>query len=377
MVYREDFIYLVHLLKCALNGSQPEEKPSDVSFENVFNCAMKHDVANLAFYSVEKLEIKPKSELFELWRQARDLAVMRDINQSFAYDELMSELRKANIRALEIQGTVVKKYYHQPDMRTMSDIDFVIDRENLEKVKPILEKLGYECDCHLQEIDAFRKPNINLEFHSTVFDKPPFADCYANAFEAASSDDGITYYYGDDDFYIYNMFHLLKHLHYVYGCGIRRFCDIYVLNRALGDRLDREYISAMYEKYGVADKAQAAEELSESLFGNGEMTDELWEIFDGLMDSAVHGTSTIRAKNSLDSIRNEHKRFVKLRYWFRRIFPPYSNMVWTYPSLDGKKILLPIYYVRRICRIVFKQRFKIKQATDAMKNLENSKKPTE
>ena len=377
MINSKDFDYLVHLLKCAINGSHPNEKPDGASFKNVFIGAIRHDVANLAFYAVEKLENKPEHDLLERWRQVRDLTVMRDINQSYAYDELMTELRNLNIRTLELQGTVVKKYYPQPDMRTMSDIDFVVDRENLDKIKLLLEKLGYECACHLTEIDAFRKPNINLEFHSMVFEKPPFADCYKNAFEVASSDDGVRYYYGDSDFYIYNMFHLLKHLCYFQGCGIRRFCDIYVLNRALCNSLDREYIHSMYEKYGVAAKADAVERLSDALFGDGVMTDDLQSIFDGLTDSAVHGTSVIYAKNCLDNIRQDGKKFAKLRYWLSRVFPSYDNMVWTYPQLESKKIMLPIYYLFRICRIVFKQQYKIKQANVAIKTVENKEKPVE
>ena len=299
MVCRDDFRYLIHLLKCAINVCQPDEKPDGVSFENVFDCAMKHDVANLAFYAIEKLNTKPENELFKRWREVRDLAVMRDINQSFAYDELNAELQKSGIRTLEIQGTVVKKYYPQPDMRTMSDIDFVIDKVNLEKIQPILEKLGYKCDCHLEEIDAFRNPNINLEFHSKVFDTEPFTVCYSDAFDNAASSGGTVYYYNDNDFYVYNMFHLLKHLFYVYGCGIRRFCDIYVLNQAFGSNLDRDYICAMYGKYGVRDKAESVERLSDAMFGDGEMTDDLQAMCDELMDSAVHGTAVVQAKSAL------------------------------------------------------------------------------
>lgn len=374
MINSNDFGYLVHLLKCALNGSRPNEKPDGVSFENVFNGAIRHDVANLAFYAVEKLEAKPEYELYDCWHQVRDLAVIRDINQAFAYDELCAELNKAGIRTLEIQGTVVKKYYPQPDMRTMSDIDFVVDKENLTKIKPILEKLGYECDCHSQEIDAHREPKINLEFHANVFEKKPFTDCYANAFENAKSEGGTVYYFSDSDFYVYNMFHLLKHLFYASGCGIRRFCDIYVLNRALEGSLDREYIHTMYEKYGVADKAEAVERLADALFGDGVMTDDLRALCDELANSAVHGTTVVQAKNDLNNIMQDGKRFAKQRYWLQRIFPPYEYMSWIYPQLEGKKVLTPIYQLRRIFRIVFKERHKIKRACSAIKKADKEMK---
>ena len=95
------------------------------------------------------------------------------------------------------------------------------------------------------------------------------------------------------------MFHLRKHLFYVYGCGIRRFCDIYVLNQAFGSNLDRDYICAMYGKYGVRDKAESVERLSDAMFGDGEMTDDLQAMCDELMDSAVHGTAVVQAKSAL------------------------------------------------------------------------------
>lgn len=374
MINSNDFGYLVHLLKCALNGSRPNEKPDNVSFENVFNGAIKHDVANLAFYAVEKLENKPEYDLYDNWRQVRELAVIRDIYQGFAYDELCAELQKAGIRRLEIQGTVVKRYYPQPDMRTMSDIDFVVDKENLAKIKPILEKLGYESDCHIEEIDAHKEPKINLEFHAKVFDTKPFTDCFANAFENAKSKDGTAYYFSNSDFYVYNMFHLLKHLFYVNGCGIRRFCDIYLLNKALKGSLDREYIHSMYEKYGVSDKAEAVERLADALFGDSVFTDDLQAMYDELMNSAVHGTTVVRAKNDLNNIIKDGKRFAKLRYWLNRVFPPYEKMVWTYPQLKNKKALTPIYYLRRIFRIVFKERHRIKRACSAIKKADKEMK---
>lgn len=374
MIKRNEFDYLIHLLKCALGSDKPNEKPDGVSFENVFECALKHDVANLAFYSVEKLENKPDRELYDRWKQVRDLAVMRDINQQFAHDELVAELKNEGVRSLEIQGTLVKKYYPQSDMRTMSDIDFVIDRENLGKAEEILKKLGYECDCHPYEVDAKRNPNINIEFHSKVFDSHPFIGCYENTFENAESADGFSYVYNINDFYVYNMFHLLKHYCFESGCGIRRFCDIYVLNKALGDKHDREYIKTMYDKFGVTVEALSVENLAQALFGNGEMTEELSAMTDEIMTSAVHGTRTITVKNAMKKMTKNGKKHQKIRYFFSRVFLNYDKMVYQYPSLEGKKALLPIYYVRRVFRIAFKERYKVKRVTDSIKDAQDDMK---
>ena len=72
-----------------------------------------------------------------------------------------------NIRSLEVQGTKIKPLYPQADWRTMSDIDFIIDPKNLLKAAEILKELGYQCEGKYGvEVDAHRRPNINIEVHT-------------------------------------------------------------------------------------------------------------------------------------------------------------------------------------------------------------------
>ena len=49
--------YIIDLLRSVLNNSIPPEKPEDVSFEKVYSLAKYHNIANMLFYAVEKLEI--------------------------------------------------------------------------------------------------------------------------------------------------------------------------------------------------------------------------------------------------------------------------------------------------------------------------------
>lgn len=62
-----DYGYFLHLAKCALNGTQPKEKPPEVLFENVFLIARRHSVQNILWYSIEKLNNKPSAELLSQW----------------------------------------------------------------------------------------------------------------------------------------------------------------------------------------------------------------------------------------------------------------------------------------------------------------------
>lgn len=65
--FKNEYGYLIHLLKSILNTAQPEEKPENLSFEKIFNISKHHGVANMSYYAIEKLEKKPDSQLAKKW----------------------------------------------------------------------------------------------------------------------------------------------------------------------------------------------------------------------------------------------------------------------------------------------------------------------
>jgi hypothetical protein len=58
----------------------------------------------------------------------------------------------------------------------------------------------------------------------------------------------------------------------------------------------------------------------------------------------------------------------KLGYLFARAFPKYEIMCDVYPSLVGKRLLLPIYWLRRLCRIIFTPRLLRRSFTEIRAN---------
>ena len=166
----EEYRYLIYLLRCAIHGQSPEDIPEGLSFGKVYEYAMDHDVANLAFYAVEKLKHKPDKELYDLWKLRQDLALVRDMNQSFAREEIADALSQRNIPVKELQGTVLKKLYPSSEYRTMSDLDFIVEKSRLEECAAILKELGYRLKKQGDyEIDGVRKPDIFVEIHTDYF----------------------------------------------------------------------------------------------------------------------------------------------------------------------------------------------------------------
>ncbi len=324
--------YLLHLIRCAIQDILPDEVPEGVDLRRVYECGVYHHVANLAFHSVERLKAPPSGELYDIWKACRDKALVLDFNQSFAAEEIRDAFSSANIRWLEMQGTRIKPLYPQSDWRTMSDIDFIVDPSNLERAGDILGSLGYVCkNVRDIEIVGFRMPNINVELHVGFFpDNTIYSSVLGDAFSTERPIDTL---------YLYNILHIIKH--YLYGgCGIRRVLDLYLLNQAYGECVDRDYVQAVLKRVNAAELTSELLVLANDWFGSGisvknEMAQYIW-------CSGLHGNRLNELQNRLqDSKRNG------IKYLFERFCGNKQVMYVRYPILEKHKILYPFCWLHR------------------------------
>ena len=343
--FLDEWDYLIHLIRCAIHDQQPRELPEGFDFERIYEYGAYHHVANIAFYSLEKLKNKPETALYAKWEICRDQAIIRDINQSYAAEEIREALQNAHIRTLEVQGTKIKPLYPQPDYRTMSDIDFLVDLENLPRARTVLESLGYECrDEEEGEVDGFRSPNINIELHTAYFPKTvPFHQVMRPPFASVEE----TGQYDINEFYLYNLLHIIKH-YYDGGCGIRRVLDIYFLNQHFGKELDWDYVNSILETAKVTDLAAQLAALGEGWFGQGNWDGERSELVTYIINSGLHGTAPNARNNHLKRNFDNRVRFPKLRYFLKRIIGTREILYLNYPILKRWKILYPLCWCHRI-----------------------------
>ena len=353
--FLEESGYLIHLVRCAVHGLQPRELPEGLCFELVYECGIYHHVANIAFYSLEKLKNKPEPELYRKWQACRDMAIVLDINQSFAAREIRDALSGADIRWLEVQGTKIKPLYPQPEWRTMSDIDFIIDRENLPKAKALLQDLGYQCwDVHRVAVHGRRVPNINVEMHSVFFEE---TTAYYNIIPSPFDTVDQTGQCDLDTFYLYNLLHIAKH-YFRGGCGIRRVLDVYYLNKHYGHLINRTAIRQALEHANAADFAAGLNSLALSWFGEGEEDLPQTDMAGYILNSGLHGNRYNEVKNRLDKTFDKTTRFAKVKFLIRRVFGAGGTLKNKYPVLERHKILYPFCWLHRTFRALRPKKLK-------------------
>ena len=335
--------YLIGLLRGLLKGQPPEELPEGCDFNRVFSLAQKHSVAGMAFYAAEALNSPPQGELAAAWRQVRDKALVKDITQQTELEDISAAFTAGGVRFLPLKGCTIKQLYPQSDMRTMSDIDMLIDPENASKARDIMEGLGYSCEHFNHEHhDVYYKPPVmNVEVHRELFGEEgrEFNCVFSDPWNMCEKREGLRYEFREDAFFAFILAHAIKHLDES-GTGIRTIMDIWVCLSS-DMNIDCEKVLAMLEPSGKGERTRLLVELAEVWFGDKPHTEQTMAMEQYIFGSGTYGTVT-------NMITNKMERSGKKAYVFRLIFPTFEHMKRQYPVLKKAPVMLPFCWLLRL-----------------------------
>ena len=311
--------------------------------------ARRHDLAHLFALGLKKNGLlgEGSGELEnELFR-----AVVRYEQLNYELARIGETLEQAQIPFLPLKGSVLRRYYPEPWMRTSCDIDVFVHEEDLDRALAALaEVLPYrmgEVSPYVTQI--FTQHGQNIELHRGLVESDQIDRASAvlsTVWDTAILRDGWRFWYEmpDELFYFYHIAHMAKHFENG-GCGIRPFLDIWVLtHRVPHDRVRREKLLA---DGGLAAFAKHAAHLSDVWFGSGTHDETTRRLEQFVLHGGLYGSQDNRI--SIQQVKLGGKQgYLRSRVWLS-----YEKMKRFYPSLDGKPALLPVYEVYRWGRLLF------------------------
>lgn len=292
--------------------------------------------------TIEKIKAKFDEQIFT--------AVYRYENINYELEQICKTLEEAKIPFIPLKGSVIRKYYPEPWMRTSCDIDILVREEDLNfAVRTLCDSLKYtsgEKTSH--DIKMYSENGVHLELHFSLIESDVVSKAdiplqlvwnYVQPINGTSR-----HAMNDEMFYYYHIAHMAKHFIHG-GCGIRPFIDLWLYNRVnTGNTNKRNRLLSDGELLKFSEEA---ENLAAAWFGNKEYTEITQEMEDYILQGGVYGT----LKQNLAMSQN--KKGGKFRHLMSRIFLSYKDMAVYYPSLKKCPILFPFYQVRRWCRILF------------------------
>lgn len=346
--------YLIELIKSVILSKQPPEKPDEVSFEEIFKISKIHNIANLVYYAVAKLENKPDGKLLKLWKREKSLGMILDVTQSTEFSKLKFEFEKNSIKYIPLKGFELKNLYPKSDMRKMGDIDILILEKDRENVKNIMLQYGYTLKSYgtNREDSYIKKPSMNIEIHNNLFDETD--TLFYNYFENLSKMEKVNkinefhYEFSLEDNFLYNFIHMFRHFS-CRGTGIRSVVDHWLYITKKEKDLNWEYIYKSLKELGLLEFYEKFTALSKVWFEEKESNEILENLEEYIFKSGLYGNME---NYGLTKLSKEKVGIIgKVKTVFKLFFPSVKVMIEKYPKLRNYPFLLPIYYIIRSIQV--------------------------
>lgn len=324
---------------------------------NIVCCGLKKDGS----YSAE--ELQPLSEYAEL-------CTFQYLRQEQELLRLCGALREQKIRFVLLKGSRMRSFYPSPEMRSSCDIDILTDASD-EAVLALMKSLGYKYKKDGGTTLNFELPPlVSVEMHRYLFDDQlSFHGYFAAVWERVlpSKDGSSECFLTEEDFYLYMVAHLVKHFTR-YGCGLRPLLDLYVYEREAGGLCDFAAAEKQLAELELLHFTQQMRKLLNKWFEEGNLTEQDEELTDYLMNSGIYGTDvTIKANQFRQS---SSLRGLKLRVLLSHAFPSLEVMRRLYPRLLRCPVFLPVAWIARVFRIMFKYDKKGKKTQEIMQSVD-------
>lgn len=349
---------------CGMTIDRSQYELTDEELAKLYKLSKSHDLAHLVGDALIKNDLIGDGEIKAKFQKQIMLAVYRYEKINYELGRLRKVLNEAKIPFIPLKGSVLRRYYPEPWMRTSCDIDVLVHEEAVDQTAQIIvEKLGYTYEKkQYHDISLVSDGGVHLELHHTIKENKAnidalLSECWGYA---APSDDYECCF--TNEFFF---FHQIAHMSYHFlhgGCGVRPILDLYLLQRKMP--FDSTVLDEMLEKSGIKKFFDAAKAISEVWFGDGEHTDVTRRMEDYLLRGGVYGSTA----NSMAVGQQKEKG--RLGYIINRIWLPYELLCITYPRLKGRKYLQLFYEIKRWLRIFNPEaRTHKKRELDAIKNL--------
>lgn len=370
--------YLIELVSAAIHETFVPQKPEDVSFTDVFNLAQRHSLDALTYLAIERLEEQPNEKLLALWSERFYKAVVNDTEQRSAYNEACEVLSASSAQYIPIKGIMLKDFYPESVMRSMSDVDILYRHGKRELIHKKMLSLGYTAKSRnaANYHDTYaRDGQMSVEFHRMLLSRnDKLRSYFEQVWKRARCDENGVFRMTPEDEYLYLIAHQAKHF-FDSGLGIRPVIDVYLFRQKYGDKLDMKYVRKILgrAKLEVFEKRVSA--LADKWFAGIDselVNDDIEQFF---LSCEPHGSSVNRKILRTQALLESGVTLpgAKRRYFLAQFFPSYTHMCKEYGVLKKMPVLLPVFWIYRMFVLSFLEKTPVKKRfIEALKTIGES-----
>ena len=339
---------VITLLRSAVTGEKLE-LPAGFDLEAAYPELKKHNMDTLLYEGAVRCGIsKQKPVMQQLFgRYCRYLMVAE--GQQRRIREIFGAFEANGIEYLPLKGCRMRKLYPKPELRYMGDADILIRMEQYERIKPVMEGLGFEERAGTDHELIWRRKELFVELHKRLIPSynADFYDYYGTGWQLAANREGCCWSMKPEDEWIFLFTHFAKHFRDG-GIGCRYVLDLWMFLEHNPD-MDEAYIRRELEKLQLQEFHENIRKLIMVWFEDAPGDSKLDAMTDYIFASGSWGEKLSRTVSVAvrDSRQTGQAEEGKLRYLLRIAFPDVGTLKDKYTVLKKWPWLLPLVWLVR------------------------------
>ena len=347
------------LLICGLRRAVASADTSvsvDVDWRKFYTLAKSHGITALVWSGLEK-EPAVQESMPEPWKQQFSADFLRCIFRDSQFEHVKGKIREglraAQVPHIFLKGSRLKNDYPVPALRTMCDMDILVNTADYDAIDQVAEGIGGKSYYGDGNHHNFEFPGgVAIEFHPNLVHPGMILGTEMNpGWQYARQDEQTKLWeMTPEGLYLHTLVHLAEHFAGG-GVGVRFVLDIWILRHRSEAQPDRVFVEKELKRMSLLDFAQKIEALAEWWFGDGQSSPLLEELGEYILTSGSHGKSNRAMLNAVSLSKGGSRASALLQ----KAFYPRQELETRYPWCEGKPWLLPAAWCARAWGAVTKR----------------------
>ena len=358
---------ILKLIKAGLLSEQCVLE-DDVDWNYIQVSSYRFNIINVVYQAIKNSGLHIPPEYLRVFQVQALQGLKKDRNQISLTNELFKCFEENGITYLPLKGSVLKSLYPKAEFRQMSDADIYIKAGEYDRIKPLMEQLGYSFVGETRhELIWERKDELIVELHKSIFDpKYGMIDYFDRCRDKAVDNRHQNFRMDLDinDHLVYAVIHLAKHC-IIGTANIKNLLDIYFLKKE--QNIDETYVEQCLKKLQLKDFYDVSCAALDEWFGGREFSERSEKLLIQMLTASKEFTIRRRIASTmvLDLQGKKKVTFLeKVKCCFRAFFRPYMIMRKEYPVLKKVPVLLPVFWIWRPVHLLFTNSAYKKRALD-------------
>ena len=368
------------------------EKYAAIDWEALSKIAKEQGVVSFVYDGVRQAGISIPHEIGRHWKNHITASMFQNERLLGAQDAVIRSFEQAHISVAVLKGSSIARYYPQPELRALGDIDILVKKNDVCAARELLLKDGYkECKYEHGFHIGFSKNGVTLELHEqvTAFPDTPggqeaqkIADGFLDNLDVGSVCGYEFPVLSRSNQAMSLLLHMVRHM-FEGGIGLRQLCDWMVFVATEGSFFEDE-ICPVLRRCGMLDFAAVATKTCVEYLGLdpdcclwcNDVDEQTCALF---IDAVFHGGNLGSANSeTMGSLFTDEKSMGDSTSPVISFIRKINRVIYkSFPFVERVKFMLPIFWIYLPIRYLFRSIVGLRPKKSLKKTIGTAKKQRE